>query len=110
MSGRMLGHYEVLEKLGEGGMGVVYRAFDTQLRREVAIKVLPERSQRDQQRLLRFEREALLLASLNHPNIVSIYSVERNDDGPFIVMEVIDGKPLSKVIPQDGMEVKRFLK
>ena len=76
MVGTTISHYKVLEKLGAGGMGEIYRAEDTNLSREVAIKVLPEQFTQDPQRLARFEREAKLLASLNHPNIAAIYGLE----------------------------------
>ncbi len=79
MVGKTLGHYEILEPLGAGGMGEVYRARDTKLDRDVAIKVLPEDFATDQDRLARFEREAKLLASLNHANIAAIYGLE--DEG-----------------------------
>ncbi len=76
MIGQTISHYRVIVKIGQGGMGVVYRAQDTNLSREMAIKVLPEQFTQDPQRLARFEREAKLLASLNHPNIAAIYSLE----------------------------------
>ncbi len=76
MVGKTLGHYEILEPLGAGGMGEVYRARDTKLDRDVAIKVLPEDFATDPDRLARFEREAKLLAALNHPNIAAIYGLE----------------------------------
>jgi serine/threonine-protein kinase len=76
MIGKTLLHYKVFDKLGSGGMGVVYRARDTQLGREVAIKVLSEAFSKDKERLARFEREAHLLASLNHPNIATIHGLE----------------------------------
>ncbi len=79
MIGKTLSHYKVIEKIGQGGMGEVYRAEDTSLSREVAIKVLPEQFTQDPQRLARFEREAKLLASLNHPNIAAIYGLEEAD-------------------------------
>jgi len=79
MVGTTISHYKVLEKIGQGGMGEVYRAEDTNLSREVAIKVLPEQFTKDPQRLARFEREAKLLASLNHPNIAAIYGLEEAD-------------------------------
>ncbi len=87
-SGTTLSHYKVLEKIGQGGMGEVYRAEDTNLSREVAIKVLPEQFTQDPQRLARFEREAKLLASLNHPNIAAIHSFEHSDDIHFLVLEL----------------------
>ena len=76
MIGRTLGPYQVLEKLGEGGMGEVYRARDTKLQRDVAVKVLPEGVAADPERLARFAREAQALAALNHPNIAAVYAVE----------------------------------
>ncbi len=84
MIGKTLSHYKVLEKIGQGGMGEVYRAEDTNLSREVAIKVLPEEFTQDPQRLARFEREAKLLASLNHPNIATILDDQGrpNDNSP----------------------------
>ncbi len=78
MVGTTISHYKVLEKIGQGGMGEVYRAEDTNLSREVAIKVLPEQFTQDPQRLARFEREAKLLASLNHPNIAAIHSFQHS--------------------------------
>ncbi len=78
MVGKTLSHYKVIEKIGQGGMGEVYRAEDTSLKRDVAIKVLPEQFTKDPQRLARFEREAQLLASLNHPNIAAIHSFEHS--------------------------------
>ena len=81
-----LGHYEVLELIGKGGMGEVYRGFDTQLKREVALKVLPERFSRDAERLARFRREATVLASLNHPNIAAIHRLEQSGDTHALVI------------------------
>ena len=96
MIGKTLSHYKVLEKIGQGGMGEVYRAEDTNLSREVAIKVLPERFTKDPQRLARFEREAKLLASLNHPNIAAIYGFEKADDVRFLAMELVPGDTLQE--------------
>ncbi len=90
-AGTKLGHYEITEPIGKGGMGEVYRARDTKLGREVAIKVLPEELSRDRERRDRFEREAKLLASLNHPAIATLYGFE---DG-FIVMELVEGETLA---------------
>src|ERR1035438_5118678 len=84
-----IGHYRIVSKLGEGGMGAVYRATDTKLNREVAIKVLPEAVANDPDRLARFTREAQVLASLNHPNIAAVYGVEERA----IVMELVPGQP-----------------
>ena len=105
-----LGHYEILEPLGAGGMGEVYRARDTTLDRDVAIKVLPEDFATDPERLARFEREAKLLASLNHANIAAIYGLEDEGDQRFIVMEVVEGETLAARIAHSGrIEVEEAL-
>jgi eukaryotic-like serine/threonine-protein kinase len=93
--GTRLGPYAVVAPLGAGGMGEVYRATDTRLGREVAIKVLPRDVARDPDRLARFEREARLLASLNHPNIAAIYGIEHTDGLPFLAMELVEGEDLA---------------
>jgi serine/threonine protein kinase len=98
MMGKTLGHYEVLDKLGSGGMGVVYRARDTKLGRDVAIKVLSEAFSQDKERLARFEREARLLASLNHPNIATIHGLEESEGVHFLVMELVEGETLAERI------------
>jgi len=95
MIGQEFGHYRVVEKLGEGGMGVVYRATDTRLGRDVALKVLPDAFARDAERMARFEREARLLASLNHPNIAAIYGLEESAGVRAIAMELVDGHSLA---------------
>ena len=94
-SGTRLGPYEILSLLGSGGMGEVYRARDTKLRREVALKILPEVFAADPERLARFRREAQVLATLNHPNIAAIYGVE--DSGPLhaLVLELVEGPTLA---------------
>src|SRR5690242_13536631 len=91
-TGTRLGHYEVLAKIGEGGMGEVYRARDTQLGREVAIKVLPEAFARDAERLARFKREAQMLAALNHPNIAAIYGMAEQDGLHYLTLELAPGE------------------
>ena len=88
MIGTKLAHYEILSALGRGGMGEVWRARDTKLGREVAIKTLPEEFARDADRLARFEREAKLLASLNHPNIAAIHGFEEDNGTHFLVLEL----------------------
>src|SRR6202023_1248931 len=93
--GEKLGHYEVLSPLGQGGMGEVYRATDTTLRRDVALKVLPAAFVRDSDRMARFSREAQMLAALNHPNIAAIYGVEESDGVRALVMELIEGPTLA---------------
>jgi eukaryotic-like serine/threonine-protein kinase len=92
-----IAHYRIVSKLGEGGMGAVYRATDTKLNRDVAIKVLPPAFAEDTARMARFEREAQALAALNHPNIASIYAIEQGA----IVMELVDGKDLAGPLPAD---------
>ncbi len=96
MIGRTLNHYEIVELLGAGGMGEVYRAHDTTLKRDVAIKVLPVDLAEDPERLARLQREAHLLASLNHPNIASIYSLEEADGVRFLVLELVEGETLGE--------------
>ncbi|MDX1643897.1 MAG: serine/threonine-protein kinase [Thermoanaerobaculia bacterium] len=108
MIGRRLNHYTVLSKLGEGGMAEVYRARDNRLDRDVALKVLPDEMARDAARIERFEREAKVVAALNHPNIVTIYSVEEADGVHFFTMELVDGKSLAEIIPVDGLELGAF--
>src|SRR5690348_4501597 len=90
-----IAHYTLTSKLGEGGMGAVYRATDTKLNREVAVKVLPSAFAGDAARMARFEREAQLLASLNHPNIAAIYGIEEGA----IVMELVEGSDLKGPLP-----------
>ncbi len=102
MVGKTLGHYEILAPLGEGGMGQVYRARDTTLDRDVAIKVLPEDFASDANRLARFEREAKLLASLNHPNIATIHGFDESDGVRFIAMELVEGQSLAERIEASG--------
>jgi serine/threonine protein kinase len=82
--GRSVAHYGIVEMIGEGGMGVVYKAHDTRLNRSVAIKALPDIFAADPERLVRFEREAKVLASLNHPNIASVYGLEKSDGKSFL--------------------------
>ena len=89
--GTKLGQHEVLALIGAGGMGEVYRAHDTKLGRDVALKLLPESYARDPDRLARFKREAKLLASLNHPNIATIYGLEEANGAHFLVMEMVEG-------------------
>src|SRR2546427_4772238 len=97
-AGTRLGPYQILAPLGAGGMGDVYRASDTKLGREVAVKVLPEAFARDPERLARFEREARLLAALNHPNIAAIYELEQSDGVPVVVLELVPGPTLAGLL------------
>ena len=91
MTGQTLGNYQILEKLGAGGMGEVYRARDSRLGRDVALKVLPEIFSKDVERMARFEREAQVLASLNHPNIAVLYGLEESGGVRALVMELVEG-------------------
>ena len=109
MIGQTISHYKVIEKIGQGGMGVVYRAEDTNLNREVAIKVLPEQFTKDPQRLARFEREAKLLASLNHPNIAAIYGLEEADGVRFLALELVEGETLADLLTKGPVPVKKTL-
>src|SRR3970040_2138264 len=101
-SGTRLGTCEVRALIGAGGMGEVYEAHDTKLGRDVAIKVLPEHFARDAERLGRFQREAKLLASLNHPNIATIHGLEQSGETHYLVMELVLGETLRDRIMRDG--------
>src|SRR5512136_2983579 len=105
MIGTTLSHYRITEKLGAGGMGEVYRAEDTNLNRQVAIKVLPEIFSGDPERMARFEREAKLLASLNHPNIATIHGLEQAEGMRFLVMELVEGETLAQQIERGPLPV-----
>src|SRR5690242_14978270 len=100
-AGSRLGQYEVVSAIGAGGMGEVYRARDTRLRRDVAIKTLPDAVAQDPERLARFEREAQVLASLNHPNIAAIYGVEAGA----LILEFVDGHTLAELIARGPLPV-----
>ena len=107
--GARLGHYNVTAKLGEGGMGEVWRATDTQLDRDVALKVLPEAFTSDPDRLARFEREAKVLASLNHPGIAAIYGIEEQDDTRALVLELVEGPTLADRISKGPIPLDEAL-
>ena len=107
--GTKLGPYEIQSPLGAGGMGEVYRATDTKLGRDIALKVLPAEMAKDPERLARFGREAKALAQLDHPNIVTIHSVEECDDTHFLTMQLVDGLPLDRLIPQGGLPVEQIV-
>jgi TolB-like protein/Tfp pilus assembly protein PilF len=108
-SGTKLGLYEIHSPLGAGGMGEVYRATDTKLGRDVALKVLPAEMAQDPERLARFRREAKTLAQLDHPNIVTIYSVEESDGVHFLTMQLVEGQPLDRLIPAGGLAVEQIV-
>ncbi|RPI18976.1 MAG: serine/threonine protein kinase, partial [Acidobacteria bacterium] len=103
MIGTSINHYAIKGKLGQGGMGEVYRAIDTRLHRQVALKVLPAIFASDEDRMARFEREAQVLASLNHPNIASIYGIEEANGTRVLVMELAEGEDLSERIARGPM-------
>src|SRR2546429_5619696 len=104
-----LGSFEVLSIVGRGGMGEVYRARDTKLKREVAIKILPEEFSRDPDRIARFQREAEVLASLNHPNIAAIYDLSETTGSRFLVLEFVEGETLAERIARGPIPVDEAL-
>ena len=110
MIGQRLLHYEILDKLGEGGMGVVYKARDTHLDRFVAIKVLPPDRVADPERKRRFVQEAKSASALNHPNIIHIYDINQQDGVDYIAMEHVQGKTLSQLIGRKGLKLSEALK
>ena len=109
-AGQMLLHYRLVEKIGEGGMGVVWKAVDTTLDREVAIKLLPSDFARDERRLIRFEREAKLLASLNHARIAALYGLHQAEGGRFLSMELIHGEDLAQRLTRGPVAVEQALR
>jgi serine/threonine protein kinase len=109
MIGKTISHYRILEKLGEGGMGVVDRARDSRLNREVALKVLPKVFAKDGERMGRFQREAQVLASLNHPNIAAIHGLEEASGVRALVMELVEGPTLVDRIAQGPIPLDEAL-
>jgi serine/threonine protein kinase len=105
--GTTLSHFKITAKLGEGGMGEVYRATDTKLRRDVALKILPEEMASDPERLERFQREATMLAALDHPSIVGVFSVEESDGVHFLTMQLVEGDSLDRLIPEGGLPIEQ---
>jgi serine/threonine protein kinase len=108
--GQVLGHYRITERIGSGGMGVVYKAQDLHLHRNVALKLLPGTSERESHALMRFQREAQAASALNHPNIIVIHDISSEAGYDFIAMEYVDGKTLDQLIPRSGMRLNDLLK
>ena len=109
VAGTRLGVYEILSPIGAGGMGEVYRARDTKLKRDVAIKILPDELSRDTDRVSRFQREAEVLASLNHPNIAAIYDFQKANGSWFLILELIEGETLAEGIARGPIRVEESL-
>ena len=106
--GQTIGNFEILDRLGAGGMGVVYKARDLRLDRLVALKLLQPQTAGDPELRQRFAREARAVAALSHPNIVTIYAVEVHDGAPVLAMEYIEGRPLNKLITTQGLALPRL--
>jgi len=109
LGGKTLSHYRILEQIGAGGMGVVYRAHDEVLRRDVAVKVLPSSFATDPDRLHRFEQEARSAGALNHPNILAIYDLGEHEGSPYVVSELLEGKTLREQMGSRSLPVRKVV-
>jgi hypothetical protein len=109
LAGQTLAHYRITAAIGAGGMGEVYRATDTKLRREVALKVLPAAMAASPERVDRFRREVKALAALDHPGIVTVHSVEEVDGVHFLTMRLVEGQPLDRLVPEGGLTASQIL-
>src|SRR5687768_9546353 len=107
--GQLLGHYKILDQLGAGGMGVVYRAQDTKLGRQVALKVLPMGNTSSEEAIERFRREARTASALNHPNICTIYGFDEHESQLYLAMELLDGEPLDRRLSGRPMDLRHLL-
>src|SRR6476469_9011601 len=110
LAGQMFGRYEIHSKLGEGGMGEVYTALDSELGRSVAIKLLPSEFTTDDDRRSRFRQEARVISALNHPNIITIYEIGENELGNFLATEFVEGRTLRDVIKNESITLTRILR
>src|SRR5581483_4489927 len=110
MTGRTVSHYEILDRLGEGGMGQIFRAKDTRLNRTVAIKILPSGENADKTALMRFRQEARAASGLSHPNIITVHDILAEEGSDMLVMELVTGQTLSDLVPPGGLPVPQVLK
>jgi serine/threonine-protein kinase len=110
MTGRTVSHYEILDRLGSGGMGEIFRARDTRLNRMVAVKILPKSQSDDQTIRLRFMQEARAASGLSHPNIITVHEILADDGTDLLVMELVSGKTLSELVPETGLPIPQVLK